>query len=810
MDSGKASYLKSVSVIAGLLVASIGAAVLGGWALDIPALTSVLPTLVTMKANTALGFVLSGVALALLAGKEPGRPLRIWLAGIAVMVAGLGAVTLGEYFFGWNPGIDQCLVHEGMDAIRTQPGRMAPATAYCFVLMGGALAAASQPLPTRLRLPILAGLGTSVAVIGGLALAGCASEAWLHAPPWNDSGMAIHTAAAFLLAGCGLVALAVGRHGLKWWLDAPVTIGFIVAIGIMVAATGISFNFTGKLLEAAAVASQTNSTASTFLIPPLGVFLSLTISSLGLFFLNTGVGERRGMEKAWRESEARLETVIDNVAEGLIICGLDGQLLHWNPAALTIHGFSSDEDGRGQFSDISRLFRLSTLDGLPLPLEQWPMSRVIGGERLHDVAARVRRVDIDTRDWERVFSYSGCIVRQADGTELAFLTMLDITERSRSEEALRASEIQLGSFVEQAPVAMAMFDRNMVYLAASRRWAIDYGAGHASLTGLCHYDIHPDMPQEWLELHRKGLAGIPSACDEEMWLHADGTKHWLRWAVQPWHDAHGGIGGIMILAENITDRKQAEQIQLDNVRLEEENRRVAEANRLKSEFLANMSHELRTPLNGIIGFTELMADERPGPLNRKQKEYLGDVLNSSRHLLQLINDVLDLAKVEAGKFDFQAETFNLGQGIEEVCAVVRGLAQKKQIKLTSEAPPGCVTMDQRRFKQICYNLLSNAVKFTNPGGSVEIIATDREAGYFEVRVTDTGIGIKPQDMERLFREFEQLDSGASRRFEGTGLGLALTRKLAELQGGRITACSEYGKGSCFTVVLPREVKAIVD
>jgi signal transduction histidine kinase len=249
---------------------------------------------------------------------------------------------------------------------------------------------------------------------------------------------------------------------------------------------------------------------------------------------------------------------------------------------------------------------------------------------------------------------------------------------------------------------------------------------------------------------------------------------------------------------------------VDNVRLEAENRRVAEANRLKSEFLANMSHELRTPLNGIIGFSELLVDERPGPLNRKQKEYLGDVLNSANHLLQLINDVLDLAKVEAGKFDFQPQTFPPQRAIEEVCAVVRGLANRKQILLKCQTAPdlASVTIDEHRFKQICYNLLSNAVKFTDAAGAVEISATARDADTFEVRVTDTGIGIREADMERLFREFEQLESGASRRFEGTGLGLALTRKLAELQGGSISARSVYGKGSTFTVILPREAKEI--
>jgi PAS domain S-box-containing protein len=231
---------------------------------------------------------------------------------------------------------------------------------------------------------------------------------------------------------------------------------------------------------------------------------------------------------------------------------------------------------------------------------------------------------------------------------------------------------------------------------------------------------------------------------------------------------------------------------------------LRKANQMKSEFLANMSHELRTPLNGIIGFTEFLVDEKPGPLNSEQRECLTDIHRSALHLLQLINDVLDLAKVEAGKLELNPEAFSIGKAIEEVCAVVKGIAQKRCVNLTCSVAPelGSVTLDEQKFKQICYNLLSNGVKFTSPGGSVEISALPIEENRFELRVKDTGIGIKKEDMQRLFREFEQLDTGIGRRFEGTGLGLALTEKLVRLQGGRIDVESEYGRGTTFSVVMP--------
>jgi protein-histidine pros-kinase len=251
-----------------------------------------------------------------------------------------------------------------------------------------------------------------------------------------------------------------------------------------------------------------------------------------------------------------------------------------------------------------------------------------------------------------------------------------------------------------------------------------------------------------------------------------------------------GVMGISAIRD-ITERKLFE-------------RSLQNANRMKSEFVASMSHELRTPLNGIIGFTEFLVDEKPGALNAKQKEYLLDVYNSAQHLLQLINDVLDLAKIEAGHIDLKPEAFPLAKAISEVCAVIQGIAQKKRVAVRIQIPAalGCVTLDQQKFKQVCYNLLANAVKFTDPGGKVEIGAALRDGGRFDVWVRDTGIGIREEDMERLFREFEQLEAGPDRRFEGTGLGLALTRKLVEHQGGSIAVVSEHGRGSTFTVTLP--------
>ena len=231
---------------------------------------------------------------------------------------------------------------------------------------------------------------------------------------------------------------------------------------------------------------------------------------------------------------------------------------------------------------------------------------------------------------------------------------------------------------------------------------------------------------------------------------------------------------------------------------------LQDSSRLKSEFLANMSHEVRTPLNAIIGFSELLVDEKPGQLNPRQKEYVGDVLNSGRHLLQLINDVLDLSKIEAGKMELNPETFRIKKAVEEVCAIAGAIAQKKEIEIHTEiaAELDRVTLDQQKFKQVLYNLVSNGIKFTDQGGRVDIVCSPCDRNHFKLSVQDSGIGIKTEELRRLFFEFEQLESGPSRRYEGTGLGLALTQKIVERQNGVINVQSEFGKGSTFSVILP--------
>jgi signal transduction histidine kinase len=240
--------------------------------------------------------------------------------------------------------------------------------------------------------------------------------------------------------------------------------------------------------------------------------------------------------------------------------------------------------------------------------------------------------------------------------------------------------------------------------------------------------------------------------------------------------------------------------------------RAESADRLKSAFLATMSHELRTPLNSILGFTGIVLKGMAGPLNAEQEKQLGMVQNSARHLLELINDVLDISKIEAGQLTVHCAPFDLSSSTERVLALVRPLADKKGLALRVVASSSVVTVesDRRRVDQILLNLLNNAVKFTDCGEialSVELTELELSADrarpcVVRIRVADTGIGMTDSDMVELFQPFRQLNTGLERAHEGTGLGLAICRRLATLLGGTISVESVLGKGSTFTLTLP--------
>ncbi len=1468
INSSTSQRRQIFSAAVGGFVLIVGVLVLAGWALDLERLKTIFPGYASMKVNTAASLALCGAALLLRAlGADTARR-RFWTVALSSPVVAFGALTLAEYLFGCDLGIDDWSLLSSRSAAAAaalNPARMAPATAYCVMLIGsGLIVSVLRPKKTPdWRLPVMAASGAAVLSVGALALISYLSTASLRAPLLIQAGPALHTSVVFVLMGAALLALARSEGGLVWALNRFVSLGLMLGVTIMLLAASASFNFTQRLIRSANAVAHTeevlkdieevetglaelessqrgyiitgnedllltrgkkeadviaaltaigeltldnpsqqerlipphamfyqrlefgNSTinvrresgfaaarrmidsgvgiglsaqlskalgemeaeenalreqrqiassmvsTTTFLLLPVGVFLSITILFAGVFFLNTGVWERTCANADLRKSEERLQAVVENLTEGLVLCDAEGKMLLWNRAGMEMHGFKDLEDCQRALPEFSNLFDIRTLDGAPLPFSEWPLPRLLRGEQLRNVELQVRNI---ANGPARVFSYNGNLVQCPGGERLALTSITDVTERKRIEQDLKAGEERLTVVTENAQVGLVMVDRerrykytNAAYSKILRLPSNDLAGQRVEdvLPGLYQTQICPRLDQAFAgervsyEMHQasagtgrhfavryeptlvdgevpfvvvviiditerkeaeatrvllsaiidsshdaivgKDLSGMVTSwnagaqrmfgytaqemigrsvtslipadrqdeeesilsrirsgqvvehfdtvrtrkggdvlnvsvtvspirdpdgnvvgaskiarditrrkeiearlrdsevaqrraaeaqtgvlnalpahialldpagvivavneswrrfatfnalqsadftigvnylqvcetavgdCSTESLLvsaglrnvlaarkhsfeieypcHSPSEKRWFRlmaaplrpglqegavimyidvtdrrlaeeasreseerfrtmanaipqlawvaradgyifWYNQRWYEytgtqaedmkgwgwqgvhdpqalphvmaqwtaaiasqatfemefplrgangkfrrfltravplknaedcvvqwfgtntdveelksieedlrrseasllaaqTHAKIGSweldlstngltwspemfrlfmcdpalgapayeealakfdlqdqelfrrnlaaslesgeeleqdmsfvrpdgstcwiaarskppqlterrtgrIVGTAQDITERKRVEnevhrlnaeleqrviertsQLEVANVALEIARVRAETADHAKSAFLASMSHELRTPLNGIIGFSEFLIDGKPGPLNPKQDEYLNDVLSSARHLLQLINDVLDLAKVEAGKIDLYPERFSPKTAINGVCAVIKSIALKKGVNVvvTTCDELETVFLDQQKFKQVCYNLLSNAVKFTPASGAVTIDVATCVGGRFKVRVHDTGIGMRKEDLPRLFREFEQLAS-AEHRAGGTGLGLVLTKKLVEAQQGHISVESEYGVGSTFLV-----------
>jgi PAS domain S-box-containing protein len=397
--------------------------------------------------------------------------------------------------------------------------------------------------------------------------------------------------------------------------------------------------------------------------------------------------------------------------------------------------------------------------------------------------------------------------------ERALREAAEYRRRIASERELRLSEERYRSAFDLAPEALLTFDLDHLKIidanvAATKLYGrsvdefrtvnfIELSAAKLA-DGRTSLEVATDVllrmrggaelaPFEWLARHQSGEE-IPA---EVHLVRLAGDENRL----------------VRLTVIDLRERRKLEEIRQRTLELELQNRRIQEANRLKSEFLANMSHELRTPLNAIIGFSELLHDGQVPAESPEHQEFLGDILTSGRHLLQLINDVLDLAKVEAGKLDFRPELVDLTKLVQEMISITRTTAATKRINVEAVVDPSLVdiVIDPGRFKQVAYNYLSNALKFTSENGRITLRCVPADTDdMFRLEVEDTGVGIAPTDLGRLFVEFQQLEQGAAKRHQGTGLGLALSRRLVEAQGGTIGVHSVLGVGSTFHAVLPRQ------
>jgi PAS domain S-box-containing protein len=383
------------------------------------------------------------------------------------------------------------------------------------------------------------------------------------------------------------------------------------------------------------------------------------------------------------------------------------------------------------------------------------------------------------------------------------------------ETGIRENERRYRDLFNHAPIAYEETDKDGVVTRFNQAVCTLLNCSPDQILGCSAWDfVAPDQQEAFrasmLERMAAGKETEPFECE---YLLEDGTRIAVEIRENLIRDTQGVVTGVIRSRRDVTERNlatmAARKVEQYAMELRNKNEQLGSAldaarsaTEAKSRFLASVSHELRTPLNGIIGFSEMMYDGRLGPVTEDQKEVMSDVLASARHLLQLINDILDLSKVEAGRMEFRPEGCRLDSLVCEVRDIVRPLAEKKNIRLVTGAPTDLTAfIDPGRFKQVLYNYLSNAVKFTGSGGTVSVTLASQDDSTFRLDVEDTGNGIPPSEIPLLFREFLQLPN--SRKAEqGTGLGLALTRRIVEAQGGTVSVRSEVGKGSVFSAVLP--------
>jgi PAS domain S-box-containing protein len=496
-----------------------------------------------------------------------------------------------------------------------------------------------------------------------------------------------------------------------------------------------------------------------------------------------------------QEYASVLSSILDASTEySIVATQLDGTFLLWNEGARRIYGYEAN-DVMGH-----NIRMLHTEEDVASGKVDRILSAALEHGQWEGVATRVRK------SGQRFPSRIVLTVRRdGQGRPIGYLSISkDIEEEDRLQQRIKDSEAYNRGLVEAAVDGLLITDLDGRITDVNKEMEILSGLPRERLVGRRFPELI-SPPGAAADAIERVIADGRVKNTELQLRRPDGDTVDISCNATVLFAANDRATRIIATVRDVGESKRLrEQLEARARELEVQNERVQQANRMKSEFLASMSHELRTPLNSIIGFSDFMLTDVDGRLAADQREYLTDILNSGNHLLSLINDVLDLSKIESGKLDLHPVPFSLPHAVDEVCSSLRPQLLDQDLSLGIEVAPQIdrVVLDVVRFKQILYNLLSNAVKFTPKGGSANVSIGSTGDGRLVLQVRDTGIGIAEADIPRIFVEFEQLDSGAARRYSGTGLGLPVTRRLVDLMGGTINVQSRVGQGSTFTVRLP--------
>jgi PAS domain S-box-containing protein len=533
----------------------------------------------------------------------------------------------------------------------------------------------------------------------------------------------------------------------------------------------------------------------------------------------TDITERKRAEEALRRSEEQFRLIMENLADLVAVLDLDGCRLYNSPSYQGILGDADKLRGTSSFDQVH-------------PEDRTRVREAFQETVRTGVGQRLEYRMVDQHGQSRHIESQGSVIRDSQGrVSQVVVVSRDVTERREAERALRESEQKYRELVMLANSIILRWSRDGRITFLNEFGQRFFGYTEAEICG--RHVIGTIVPET--ETGGRDLTPLmdeicanPAAFEQNLneCVRRNGERVWIAWTNRIVRDERGQVAEILSIGTDITARKQVEEelratqasleerVLLRTTELAEARDRAESADRLKSAFLATMSHELRTPLNSIIGFTGIMLQGLAGPLNAEQTKQMGMVQGSARHLLALINDVLDISKIEAGQLEIHAEPFDLRASLEKVTALVKPLADKKGLALRVILPPDMepAVNDRLRVEQVLINLLNNAIKFTERGEVMLTVETEPDMlrtphSALRISVTDTGIGIKPEDMDKIFQPFRQIDSGLTRQHDGTGLGLTICRHLAELMGGEISAKSAWGEGSVFAFILPLKHKS---
>ncbi|MEO8205746.1 MAG: response regulator [Chthoniobacterales bacterium] len=515
--------------------------------------------------------------------------------------------------------------------------------------------------------------------------------------------------------------------------------------------------------------------------------------------------ERRQAEEALKQSEerertgrARLRALIDSIPDLIFFKNRDFEFLGCNRALEKHLGISEEKlIGQTDFDIVN--------------------AELAESYRREDVETLSSNKAVYTEDWIPEHSGKGGFFETVkipyygpDGEALGLVGVSrDITERRRIADELSANETLLRQFIEHTPAAIAMLDTEMCYIQTSDRWVQDYHLGSREVIGKSHYEIFPDVPQRWKDIHQHVLEGAVERCEEDSFIRSDGTEEWLQWEARPWRKSGGEIGGLIFFTKVITGDRKREEVLSEALSLEKELRHAAQAgSHAKNRFLAVMSHEIRTPMTGILGFAEMLVAAPNLP--EDCQSYAQTIASSGESLLRILNDILDFSRLEAGGLQIEKARFSTREIVQDIHTLLRPGTDDKKLKFhlaIEESVPEYLWNDAGRLRQVLLNLTGNAIKFTQEGSITlglrpagELLESgERGVDFF---VKDTGMGIPESVLAHIFEPFMQADSGISRQYGGTGLGLAISQHLAEFMGGRLAVRSETGVGSEFIFTLP--------